>query len=434
VGRPSVWGISGETSIVDTGRLPVGDRRDVAGMIGLLREASWLTAARVRRFATVFLVAMLAVVAWDFSAHTSNGVTDGNGEHLARDFVGFWATARVALRHEPVDVYDVDALSAEIGSLVGPVSERIDYPYPPMARLLMAPLGALGYVPALAAWILLGTALNVLVMRRDLDTAMSWLAALAAPAVLLNTLSGQAGQFVAALFGGGILLLDRRPFLSGVLFGALCWKPQLGILIPVALAAGGRWRCFLGAAVTTAVLIAGTFALWGAETWVSFFRQAERVREFMGVNTLMWHRLPTVFAASRIAGLGVGAAYALQILSAVAAAVCVSLVWRRSIATPIKGAALIVAVFLATPYCWDYDMVVVTLAVVWAAHEGIRTGFLPWERILLALLMLLPLIMDPIASLTRVGVAPFVLWGVLALLVRRALLAAPALESRPAVP
>ena len=52
--------------------------------------------------------------------------------------------------------------------------------------------------------------------------------------------------------GGGLLLLDRRPVLAGILFGALCYKPHFGMLIPVALAASGRWRAFGAAAASAA--------------------------------------------------------------------------------------------------------------------------------------------------------------------------------------
>jgi len=187
-----------------------------AGIIGAFREASWLTRARVLRVGAIFLVASLALVAWDFARHTENGVTDGRGEHLARDFVSYWTTAQLALRGDPVDVYDVAALSTEVRDRVGPVSEQIVYVYPPPARMLMAPLGALGFGPALIAWLLLGTGLNLLLLRRATDGAMAFLAATASPAVLMNTLSGQTGQLVSAVLGAGILLLDRRPIVAGI--------------------------------------------------------------------------------------------------------------------------------------------------------------------------------------------------------------------------
>ena len=41
---------------------------------------------------------------------------------------------------------------------------------------------------------------------------------------------GQNGFLSAALIGGGALLLDKRPVLAGLCFGALVYKPQLAVM------------------------------------------------------------------------------------------------------------------------------------------------------------------------------------------------------------
>jgi len=52
---------------------------------------------------------------------------------------------------------------------------------------------------------------------------------------------GQNSTWTAALFGGGLSLLERRPLLAGGL---------LELLIPVALLAGRHWRASEGVAVS----------------------------------------------------------------------------------------------------------------------------------------------------------------------------------------
>ena len=61
------------------------------------------------------------------------------------------------------------------------------------------------------------------------------LLALASPAVLINAVGGQNGTWTAALLGGGLSLLERRPYLAGGLFGMMIYKPHLALLLPVAL-------------------------------------------------------------------------------------------------------------------------------------------------------------------------------------------------------
>ena len=50
------------------------------------------------------------------------------------------------------------------------------------------------------------------------------------------------------LLGGALVSLDRRPLIAGILFGLMAYKPQFGLMIPIALAAGGYWRSFSAAA------------------------------------------------------------------------------------------------------------------------------------------------------------------------------------------
>ncbi len=112
-------------------------------------------------------------------------------------------------------------------------------------------LALLPYLPALIVW----QAATLALYLEDRCVAIAgdrraWLPALAFPAVFINIGHGHNGFLTAALFGGGLLLLDRRPMVSGILLGLLCYKPQFGILIPLALAAGGYWRAFIAAGAT----------------------------------------------------------------------------------------------------------------------------------------------------------------------------------------
>lgn len=45
------------------------------------------------------------------------------------------------------------------------------------------------------------------------------------PASIINTIGGQNGFLTAALLLGSLLLLDRRPFVVGILIGPLIFKP-----------------------------------------------------------------------------------------------------------------------------------------------------------------------------------------------------------------
>ena len=93
---------------------------------------------------------------------------------------------------------------------------------------------------------------------------------LAAPVTLICLTHGHNGFLTALLLGGGLMLLDRRPLVAGLLFGCLIYKPQFALILPSLLLAGRNWRAIGGACVSAALLIALTLALWGWPVWQAF--------------------------------------------------------------------------------------------------------------------------------------------------------------------
>ena len=86
-----------------------------------------------------------------------------------------------------------------------------------------------------------------------------WLLFAAAfPAVLVNAGHGQNGFLTAALLGGALVMLDRRPASRASCSALLSYKPQFGLMIPLVLIATQRWRVFGVAVVTVAALAAIT--------------------------------------------------------------------------------------------------------------------------------------------------------------------------------
>jgi hypothetical protein len=373
------------------------------------------------------------------ATHMTGGVTNAAGEHLGRDFINFWSGARLAESGNAALAYDVEAFLQYQKTLVGPASEFKLYSYPPVTMLLSWPLAALPYLAGLVAWTLLGIGLVAWLLSRLVGWQMAAIAAIGAPAAYLNILAGQNGHFTAALLVGGLSLLDRRPVLAGILLGLMAYKPQMGVLLPVALAAGGRWRSFAAAALIVIGLIVASFVLIGGEAWSGFLDQMKLQTRVMELAPDSWYRMQTVFIMARMFGAGLPAAYAAQACSAVLALLAVAVVWRTRSALELKAATLVVAMFLATPYAQDYDMVVLPFVAAWLARDAlIGRGFRAWEKTALCLLLAQPVMTMLLSHLLGSEVAPVVLWLTLALLLRRALaadvdrLADPALTSAPA--
>jgi hypothetical protein len=389
--------------------------------LAFLAQADWLDGPRLRRIAGIGGLVVLAALGADVWLHTRAGVTALDGEQLGRDFVNYWAGGHLAAQGRAGLVYDIKGFLAFERAHTAANANFKWFAYPPTALLLCLPLAAFGFFAGYVAWLAAGTWACFALLRRTLDAPLALLASFAPPAVFMNAISGQNGQFSAALLAGGLLLLEQNPWLAGGLFGAMVFKPHLALLVPVALAAGGYWRAFAAAAATALACIGLSTLLFGPEIWSDFAHVAPMNARLMEYGVNFWHRMPTVFSAARLAGLGITAAYGMQILSSVAVAILVAWIWRRGTVPALRGAALIVAVFLATPYAWDYDMISLTFAAAWLAAEGQRGGFLSWEKTALFLLLAMPLIVSPLASHTPLQMGPWILWSMLLLIVRRLL-------------
>jgi hypothetical protein len=265
--------------------------------------------------------------------------------------------------------------------------------------------------------------------KPDLADDRRWvLLALAFPAAFVNLTHGNNGFLTAALLAFGLALLERRPRLAGVCFGLLVYKPQFAVMIPLALLAAGYWRTLASAAATVAVLSAAVTVLFGADIWTAFLASTHFARTVvLEDGNTGFNKIQSVFAWTRLWGGSVSLAYAVQILTSFAAASALAFLWRRRVPLAERGAGLSLAVLLATPYCLDYDLVALAPAIALLAARGLEDGFRPYEKTLLAILWLVPIVAREIAA------AIFVPVGTIALLAAGAFVAWHGLRPQPEV-
>jgi Glycosyltransferase family 87 len=297
------------------------------------------------------------------------------------DFVGVWAAGHLALDGQPQAAYDWSVHKAAENLAAGSAFEG-SYPwfYPPPFLLVATVLALVPYGLAQVIWPILTSAAYVATVRAIIRHRAAILLAAAFPAAAMNIAAGQNGFVSAALLGGALVLMERRPVLSGCLLGLLTYKPQLGLMIPLALVAGGRWRVFGSAAAVAAGLAAGSWAAFGTATWAAFGNSAAvATRAVLADDAANWHKLQTVFGLVRSLGGSESAAWSLQAAMIAANALLIWVAWRRPIAFDVKAAALAAASLLATPYMYIYDLVVLAIPMAFVIRLGRTTGFLPGE-------------------------------------------------------
>lgn len=297
---------------------------------------------------------------------------DQFGFMLGRDFVNTWMGARAALDGRISDLFHLFTYQKNLTAALGPMPPH-NWSYPPNLLLFIWPLGFLSYLPALAAWSAAGYAAYLGAVA-NLNRNRKYLAfAAIAPAIGINLFSGQNGFFTAALLIMVFRFWDERPFLAGVFLGLMLYKPHLVVLFPLALALSGRWRVFISAGMTAAVLIAVTALFFGHDVWGEYFRlvvpvQNAVMRYGTGFETMM----PSAFMNARLFHVSYATAWAVQIPFTLLALVITVLAFRKSRDPLLSYALLVTASFVVSPYGFDYDMVVFgwLAAMLWPHFEG----------------------------------------------------------------
>ncbi len=390
----------------------------------ILTSGDWLTRDRAIRIAVISGLVSLAIIGYLLA--TANGALDARGRPLGTDFSQVWTAGRMVLDGRAVEVWNWEAHRAVQEAVHGPrLTEWYGWHYPPPFLLVAALLATLPYLAALFVWQAATLLPFAWLMRRFTGRSEAWLFVLAAPVTLICLLHGHNGFLTALLLGGGLILLDRRPFLAGLLLGCLVYKPQFALILPLLLLALWNWRAIFGAAVSSLALIGITLALWGWPVWQAFLDSLPLTQTIViEQGRTGWEKIMSPFAAVRSWGGSIELAYAVQAVFTVAA-IAAALWLARKARPDLRNAAVTAAVLVSTPYVLDYDHVVLLAGIAFLWRDATTHGWLSWEKSALALVWIAPLVARTIAEMTLVPLGLLTTILVLSLAVRRHLTASP---------
>lgn len=409
--------------------------------LDILRSGAWLTRERVRLVVFGLLAAML--IAAVYLVATSDGLNDRFGRPLGTDFSNVYAAGTYVLDGSAAAPFNPPRQYAREQAIFGKDTPFYGWHYPPYFLALAALFAAMPYALALALWQGVTFVLYLWMTRAILRTGNAraladplWLPlAIGFPAVFVNLGHGHNGFLTAAVFGAALLQLERKPVLAGVLFGCIVYKPQFGLLIPVVLAASGRWRAFAAAAATVAALTIAVTLAFGIDIWGAFLASTKFTRVVvLEQGETGWYKIQSVFSTVRMWGGGIPLAYAVQGAATVAIAATLGWLWRSRASFPTKAAALAIGTILATPYSLDYDLMLLAPAIAFLAADGMQRGFAPWEKTLQAALWLVTILTRPVAEATLIPLAVPAMIAAFVWLLQRAMTETATTSSwRPAV-
>ena len=313
---------------------------------------------------------LLAIWAWTRNFHAVNFT----------DYISYWAAGKLALGGHPADAYDV-AVHRATEFTITRFPGLLPFPYPPPFLLLVTPFSTVPYMWGFAGFILLTTAIYAVATRRMADANYAF----AQPAVFINGIIGQNGFLTAGVFAAGTAMLRERPYVAGAILGTLVIKPQLALLLPVAVIASREWRAIAGAAVSGGLLLLLALILFGLPAYEGFFRMGPLYTELMRQDKWPWNEFISIFAFVRYFGVGQGIALTVHAVVALGAIALTWIAWARE--WPSRVPVLAAATLLVPPYLLTYDALLLVVPMGFWTREQRR----PWLVALLWFLCVLPI-------------------------------------------
>ncbi|MGH6780665.1 MAG: glycosyltransferase family 87 protein [Sphingomonadaceae bacterium] len=389
-------------------------------MFDHIANGDWLNRSRTRAIALMLAAATIILVLALFL--TAKGTLDMFGRPLGTDFSNVWTAGRMALEGRAALAWDWPSHHAIQVATHGDEAAKAFFAwlYPPPFLLVAMTLALLPYGWALAVYQVATLIPAMWLARRIVPDRDTLLIAFAFPAVFVCFGHGHNGFLTASLLGGGMFLLDRRPFVAGLLIGCLIYKPQFGLVLPLVLLARTHIRAFSGACISALILIGVTLLFWGWPVWQAFIDSLPQTQSIIVEQGMTgWQKIQSAFSAARMWGASLPVAYAVQ-SAATLTALAGALVATRLAAPNVRNAVVIAASLLSTPYLLDYDLVVLGLAIAFLVADGRARGFLRWEKSLYALAWATPLFGRAMTEATTIPLGLIATVAIFVLALRRA--------------
>jgi alpha-1,2-mannosyltransferase len=366
----------------------------MAQAIRAIRDGSWLTHQRMLAYALIVGGISVAVLGFNWMTGPT-AMTDRFGRPLGTDFFGIWTAGRMLLSGDPYGMFDpARHFAFQQDFMNDPNMPVLGWHYPPFFLAVAVPLAMMPYVMSLLVWQGVTLAMFAQTVRRIAPAhPLVLAAAIGFPAVYITVGHGHNSFLTACLLGFGLLLLDRRPIVAGVLIGLLAYKPQFGIVLPIIMVLGGHWRATIAAAAAVIAMVSISTVVLGFDVWAAFAAGAHFTRGvILEQGATGWHKIQTVFSAMRSFGGSIALAYAVQALATAAVLLALAAITCARADKRLIASATCIATMLATPYSLDYDMTILGIAIAFSVAHGVERGFAPYQKSLLALVWFMPMI------------------------------------------
>lgn len=321
-----------------------------------MTRLDWLATPQQRVLALLFLLFVLA------NAMTLAAVIAL--QPFGVDWAPMWAGTRVALV-DPAGAYDFARVTSAQEPLIGIVPSLRPFVYPPSALLLFTPFAALPVLPSFILWTAATAAFFAWAASR---IGAQWWLLLMVPSAFLVEISGQTTFMMGGLVITGLLLLPRAPVAAGIVLGlASAVKPQLFVLLPLALAFLHEWRALLAWGLAGLAVVLVSLGVFGIEAWRSWLASLDAFQALFEDSQTLLNVGITPYSNAQRFGFAGTVPWLAGLLVALLA------IWagfRRERGIEARLLALIGGALLISPYAMNYELALLAPATcAWARRS-----------------------------------------------------------------
>ena len=374
------------------------------------KESSWLTNPRLRAHGLILALCLWSVYVWNIA---TPGLLDRSGNLKGTDFLHFYTLGSLALAHDGVHLYDLEAQSALAASRVAAAVGIHYLPlYPPQVSIFFAPFAKLTYSLALILWLALSSVVYGLCchsvwracpnLRNHGLTVL--ILAVAFPGFWHLIAWGQTSAFALACFTFAFFAFRaQREFLAGLALGCLICKPQLGVAVALVFLLTLRWKVIAGTILSSVAQLTIAWLYYGPHPLREWIQTLFKVR-----NQLPWLE-PRLYQTHSLRTFWImlvpwpATSLVLYLVSAALVSALAIACWRSGLPLSLRFSALLLGTVLIAPHLTVYDLVILAPAFLlfsdWTIAHPDRAGML-YLPLLLYLAFVLPLL-GPLARWTH---------------------------------
>ncbi|HVR23857.1 MAG TPA: glycosyltransferase family 87 protein [Candidatus Polarisedimenticolia bacterium] len=339
--------------------------------------ATRLTAERLRAQGIVLALCLWSVYLWNIAAP---GLLDRAGNLKGADFLHFYTLGSLALAHRGADLYNPQT-QMELAAQRVPAAAGIRFLplYPPQVSILFAPFARLSYLWALALWLTLSalicglccfTVWRVCPRLRTYKFTVLILALAFPPFWHLMAWGQTSGLALACFTLAFFALRSQHEFLSGLAFGCLIFKPQLGLAAALVFLLTLRWKIIAGALLSASAELIVAWLFYGPgplREWMLMLFNIPHTLSLLEPKPYQTHCLRT-FWTMLLPWIPVS--FGLYVISALLLSGLTVACWRRRVplSLPLRYSALLFATVLLAPHLTVYDLAILAPAFLLLAE------------------------------------------------------------------